>query len=137
MARVEAGVKVFAGPRGSGRTTALLKWALEDPAGRRIVVLDDIRKRFLEGRPDSYGIGIWTHHYVNIRGWKSYVVLGVDDFDEFLAQEKPIANGFGHQVRAIVLESENYINIARPKLPPATLQGVNEELNTILNNTQA
>ncbi len=37
-------MKVFAGPRGSGRTTALLRWARQDMTRRDIVVISQDRR---------------------------------------------------------------------------------------------
>ena len=127
MTTLERGVKVFAGPRASGRTTALINWALEDPPNRRLIVRDRVRLDAMQRNPLAANLGIWTLDHVNTRGWKSYVVLGVDDYDELMHSEVQIANDFGHQVRAIVLESEDYINVPRP-VPLIDLRTIEEGL---------
>lgn len=113
------GIKIFAGPRGSGKTTALLRWVAEKPDARRMVVKNEVRKQFAETLPEAKGVRIWTFNHCNTRGWKSYVALGVDDYDQLIHDELRIGNDFGHQVKAIALESEDYINLRppRPKLP--------------------
>lgn len=131
-------LKIFAGPRGSGRTTALVNWCRNFPwmdqrpprQFVRLIVLDEYRKHQIE---NVFGneVRVWTLDRLK-GGWKSYVQLAVDDFDQTLHQSFV---PFERQIRAVSILSEDYLNIPRPEsLKP--IPQVELELNTILNKTQ-
>lgn len=130
-----ANLLIFSGPRGSGRTTALIKWAREDPINRAILVADkqrqqnlhrvylDLINRHILPVP---GLISWTLH--NSRAMGSRIVVGpwqvgIDDYDQIQGEILPFPASW---VRAVTLESDTYQNIPCPITTEDAIVGLAE-----------
>ena len=122
-----ANVLIFSGPRGSGRTTALINWALEDPLNRAILVADSQRRdnvlalaRHMQG--PMPGFPVW-HLRWQIATTSGSRDVGIDDYDQLQGEILPFP---AQWVRAVTLESDEYKNIPCPITIEDAIAGLTE-----------
>lgn len=120
-------VERFAGPRGSGRTTALVNWVREQPRIRMLVVLNervrsDVRRRFGDDFRVITAVN-WAKH--GSCTWH-YAVDDLDVIDSVLPQVFVEMEMRGVDVRAYSVASSTYQNITPPLSVDEIVAGLRE-----------
>ena len=137
---VSDSILIISGPRGSGRTTALIKWALEDPPNRVILVADEQRANNLRQVRNHISLGwrSWPHHFpiwtMNNSlalgaGRHPTLQVGIDDYDKLPSLALPFPVDW---MQAVTLESGIYRNLPRlitSEQAIAGLQQIAEDLS--------
>lgn len=116
-------VKIFSGPRRSGRTTAILAWARE-VENRVIVVPNEQQRRHLYEKMHETGKidvlvrshGSWLSHPLN-----GPVEIGVDNYDQIAGESLNFSSGL---IKAVTLESSFYRNLPKPLTYEDALSGL-------------
>lgn len=108
-------VTVFAGPRGSGRTTALINWAMFNQTERAIVVRDsreytNVIHVFKEANQGIAPAQVGLHIWINDLLWGVTEDIGVDNYDTF-ANAMTSLHVPLDRIKAVTIESDQYTNI--------------------------
>lgn len=116
--------KRFAGPRGSGRTTALVNWVKEFPQRRVLVVKNAQRAAWVKAR---FGpkIGVYTIDQVVGFGGSQWI-YGIDDYDCFPETAVTEMRLRGMYIGAVVVESDDYENLTPPLTDEEIIAGLRE-----------